>query len=351
MRRMWQTIIRPKRLEVDEETLSPTYGKFVAEPFERGFGITIGNALRRVLISSSQGAAITAVRIDGILHEFSTVPGVKEDVTEIIMNLKEVELKLNSDGPEKIYIKAKGDGIVTAGDITANNNVEILNPAQHIATLSHDAKLSIEMTVQAGTGYLPADKSRDESAPIGTIPIDAIFSPIKRVNFNVNYARVGQMTDYERLTLEVWTDGSIAPEDAIAFAAKILQNQLKLFINFEDEIEVLPKAEPTRQRFNDNLYRSIDELELSVRSSNCLRNANIRYIWELVTRTEPEMLKTKNFGRKSLNEIKEILSEMGLTLGMKLDGFEPPSRRDEDLDDIDESDEMLDDDQDIEDEE
>jgi DNA-directed RNA polymerase subunit alpha len=323
----------------------------VAEPFERGFGITIGNALRRVLLSSTQGAAITAVRIDGILHEFSTVPGVKEDVTEIIMNLKEVELKLNSDGPEKIYIKAKGTGIVTAGDITTSNNVEILNPAQHIATLSHDAKLSIEMTVQAGTGYLPSDKSRDENAPIGTIPIDAIFSPIKRVNFNVNYARVGQMTDYERLTLEVWTDGSIAPEDAIAFAAKILQNQLKLFINFEDEIEVVQKAEPIGQRFNDNLYRSIDELELSVRSSNCLRNANIRYIWELVTRTEPEMLKTKNFGRKSLNEIKEILSEMGLTLGMKLDGFEPPARRDDDLDDIDDSDEMLDDDQEIDDEE
>ena len=350
MRRMWQTIIRPKRIEVDEETLSPTYGKFVAEPFERGFGITIGNALRRVLISSIQGAAITAVRIDGILHEFSTVPGVKEDVTEIIMNLKEVELKLNSEGPETIYIKTKGEGVVKASDISANNNIEILNPDQHIATLSQDAKLSIEMTVQAGIGYRTAEKSRDENAPIGTIPIDAIFSPVKRVNFNVNYARVGQVTDYERLTLEVWTDGSIAPEDAIAFAAKILQNQLKLFINFEEEIEVLPKAEPTRQRFNDNLYRSIDELELSVRSSNCLRNANIRYIWELVTRTEPEMLKTKNFGRKSLNEIKEILSEMGLTLGMKLDGFEPPLRRDDDLDDIDDSDNMLDDDQDIEDE-
>ncbi len=351
MRRMWQTIIRPKRIEVDEETLSPTYGKFVAEPFERGFGITIGNALRRVLISSIQGAAITAVRIDGILHEFSTVPGVKEDVTEIIMNLKEVELKLNSEGPETIYIKTKGEGVVKASDISANNNIEILNPDQHIATLSQDAKLSIEMTVQAGIGYRTAEKSRDENAPIGTIPIDAIFSPVKRVNFNVNYARVGQVTDYERLTLEVWTDGSIAPEDAIAFAAKILQNQLKLFINFEEEIEVLPKAEPTRQRFNDNLYRSIDELELSVRSSNCLRNANIRYIWELVTRTEPEMLKTKNFGRKSLNEIKEILSEMGLTLGMKLDGFEPPLRRDEELDDIDDSDNMLDDDQDIEDDE
>lgn len=346
MRRMWQTIIRPKRLEVDEETLSPTYGKFVAEPFERGFGITIGNAIRRVLISSIQGAAITAVRIDGILHEFSTIPGVKEDVSEIIMNLKEVQLKLNSEGPETITIKTKGEGIVRASDIITNNNIEVLNPEQHIATLSPDAKLNIEMTVQSGVGYLTAEKSRDENAPIGTIPIDAIFSPVKRVNFNVNYARVGQITDYERLTFEVWTDGSIAPEDAIAFAAKILQNQLKLFINFEEEIEVLPKAEPSRQRFNDNLYRSIDELELSVRSSNCLRNANIRYIWELVTRTEPEMLKTKNFGRKSLNEIKEILSEMGLTLGMKLDGFEPPARRDDDIDEIDDSTEMYDDEQD-----
>lgn len=345
MRRMWQTIIRPKRLEVDEETLSPTYGKFVAEPFERGFGITIGNAIRRVLISSIQGAAITAVRIDGILHEFSTIPGVKEDVSEIIMNLKEVELKLSSEGPETITIKTKGEGIVRASDIITNNNIEVLNPEQHIATLSPEAKLSIEMTVQAGVGYLTAEKSRDENAPIGTIPIDAIFSPVKRVNFNVNYARVGQITDYERLTLEVWTDGSIAPEDAIAFAAKILQNQLKLFINFEEEVEVLPKAEPSRQSFNDNLYRSIDELELSVRSSNCLRNANIRYIWELVTRTEPEMLKTKNFGRKSLNEIKEILSEMGLTLGMKLDGFQPPARRDDDVDEADESTEIYDDDE------
>lgn len=354
MRRMWQTIIRPKRLEVDEETLSPTYGKFVAEPFERGFGITIGNALRRVLISSIQGAAITAVRIDGILHEFSTIPGVKEDVTEIIMNLKEVELKLNSEGPETISIKTKGAGTVRASDIVTTNNIEVLNPDQHIATLSSDAKLNIEMTVKAGIGYLTAEKSRDENAPLGTIPIDAIFSPVKRVNFNVNYARVGQITDYERLTLEVWTDGSIAPEDAIAFAAKILQNQLKLFINFEEEIEVLPKAEPSRQRFNDNLYRSIDELELSVRSSNCLRNANIRYIWELVTRTEPEMLKTKNFGRKSLNEIKEILSEMGLTLGMKLDGFEPPARHDDDTDEFGGSEEMYDDeddDQDVEEDE
>ncbi len=328
MRRIWQTIIRPKCLEVDEESLSPTYGKFVAEPFERGFGLTVGNALRRVLLSSIQGAAITAVKIEGILHEFSTIPGVREDVTDIILNLKEVELKLLSDGPETLYIKAKGPGDVTAGDIIVNNNVEILNPDHHLATLSGDAKLSMELTVKAGIGYLPAEKNRDEDAPIGTIPIDAIFSPVKRVNYTVTHARVGQMTDYERLTMEVWTDGSIAPEDAVAMAAKILQNQLKLFINFEEDVEEKQPADRQKPRFNENLYRSIDELELSVRSSNCLRNANIHYIWELVMRTEAEMLKTKNFGRKSLNEIKEILADMGLSLGMKLEGFEPPKKDD-----------------------
>lgn len=329
MRRKWQTIIRPKCLEVDEESLSPTYGKFVAEPFERGFGLTVGNALRRVLLSSIQGAAFTAIKIEGILHEFSTIPGVREDVTDVIMNLKEVELKLHSDGPETLYIKAKGAGEVRAGDIIVNNNVEVLNPDQHIATLAGDAKLNMELVVKAGVGYRPAEKNREEDAPIGTIPIDAIFSPVKRVNYNITHARVGQVTDYERLTMEVWTDGSIAPEDAIAFAAKILQNQLKLFINFEEEIEEVPRVETQKPRFNENLYRSIDELELSVRSSNCLRNANIRQIWELVMRSEAEMLKTKNFGRKSLNEIKEILSEMGLTLGMKLDGFEPPAKKDD----------------------
>jgi DNA-directed RNA polymerase subunit alpha len=329
MRRKWQTIIRPKCLEVDEESLSPTYGKFVAEPFERGFGITVGNALRRVLLSSIQGAAITAIKIEGILHEFSTVPGIREDVTDIIMNLKEVQLKLHSDGPETLYIKSKGAGAVKASDIIATNNVEVLNPDQHIATLAGDAKLAMELTVKAGVGYRPAEKNREEDAPIGTIPIDAIFSPVKRVNYTITHARVGQITDYERLTMEVWTDGSIAPEDAIAFAAKILQNQLKLFINFEEEIEEMPRVETQKPRFNENLYRSIDELELSVRSSNCLRNASIRQIWELVMRSEAEMLKTKNFGRKSLNEIKEILSEMGLTLGMKLDGFEPPAKKDD----------------------
>lgn len=342
MLRKWRTIIRPKRLEVDEETLSEAYGKFVAEPFERGFGLTVGNSLRRVLLSSIQGTAITAVRIEGILHEFSTIPGVREDVAEIIMNLKEVVLKMHSEGPETISIKAKGEGDIKAGDITLNNNVEVLNPEHHIATLSSDAKLDMEIVVSSGIGYWPAEKNRDEDAPIGTIPVDAIYSPVKRVNYNVTHSRIGQITDYERLTLEVWTDGTIAPEDAIAYAAKILQNQLKLFINFEEELEEPEAIEPEKPKFNENLYRNIDELELSVRSSNCLRNANIRFIWELVQRSEGEMLKTKNFGRKSLNEIKEILSEMGLTLGMKLDGFTPPTDEgevdDEDL--VDESPEV-----------
>jgi len=329
MLRKWQSIIRPKCLEVDEDTLSESYGKFTAEPFERGFGLTVGNALRRVLLSSIQGNAITAVKIDGILHEFSTIPGVREDVTEIIMNLKGIVLKLHSDGPETVHIKAKGEGDIKGGDIVLNSNVEVLNPDHHIATLSSDASLQMELTVESGVGYVPSERSRHDEMPIGTIPVDAIFSPVKRVNYGVTHSRIGKITDYERLNLEVWTDGSIAPEDAIAFAAKILQNQLKLFVNFEDEIEEQPEEEPEKPKHNENLYRNIDELELSVRSSNCLRNADIRYIWQLVQRSEPEMLKTKNFGRKSLNEIKEILGEMGLSLGMKLDGFEPPEHIDE----------------------
>ena len=325
MQRPWHTIIKPKCLEVEEETLTLTYGRFTAEPFERGFGITLGNSLRRIMIASLQGAAITAVRIDGILHEFSTIPGVREDVTEIVLNLKEARLKLHSDGPETVYIKAKGEGAVTAKDIIVNSNVEVLNPDLHIATLSADATLHMELTVNRGRGYCPAEKNRHPNQPIGTIPIDSIFSPIRKVNYNITHARVGQITDYDKLSLEVWTDGSISPEDAVAYAAKIIQTQLKLFINFDegpdpDPVEVKVAQPPV----NPNIYKNIDELELSVRSSNCLRNANIRYIGELVQRSEPEMLKTKNFGRKSLNEIKEILSDMGLTLGMKLDEFVPP---------------------------
>jgi DNA-directed RNA polymerase subunit alpha len=326
MQRPWHTIIKPKCLEVEEETLTSSYGRFTAEPFERGFGITLGNSLRRIMIASLQGAAITAVRIDGILHEFSTVPGVREDVTEIVLNLKEARLKLHSDGPETVYIKAKGEGAVTAKDIIVNSNVEVLNPDLHIATLSADATLHMELTVNRGRGYCPAEKNRHPNQPIGTIPIDSIFSPIRKVNYNVTHARVGQITDYDKLSLEVWTDGSISPEDAVAYAAKIIQTQLKLFINFEDVPDEPDDkgSGPIVTTWPPGLYCSIDELELSVRSSNCLRNANIRYIWELVQRSEPEMLKTKNFGRKSLNEIKEILADKNLTLGMKLDGFEPP---------------------------
>ena len=324
MHRNWQSLIKPKRLASQEETLNDFYGKFVAEPLERGFGATIGNALRRILLSSVQGAAITSVRIKGVLHEFSTVPGVREDVTDIILNLKEVRLKLFSESAETIRIKAKDTGPLKAGDIITSNNVAILNPDQHVATLSKDSELDMEMVVKHGKGYIPAEKNKDDMQPVGTIPIDAIFSPIRKVNYTVTHARVGQVTDYDSLTLEVWTDGSVRPDDAVAYAARILQDQLTIFINFEEEPIVMgPEQVEEKPRFNENLYRSIEELELSVRSSNCLKNANIKYIWELVQKTEAEMLKTKNFGRKSLNEIKEILTEMGLTLGMKLEQFPP----------------------------
>jgi len=324
MYRNWQSLIKPKRLESEEETLTDFYGKFSAEPFERGFGITIGNSMRRILLSSIQGAAITSVRIKGILHEFSTIPGVREDVTDIILNLKGVRLKLFSEGPEIIRIKRKEEGGLKAGDIMTTNNIKILNPDLHIATLSKDAEMDMEMLVKRGKGYIPAEMNKEANQPVGTIPIDAIFSPIKKVNYNVTHARVGQITDYDKLTIEVWTDGSVRPDDAIAYAARILQDQLTIFINFEEEpIAMGPEAIEEKPKFNENLYRSIEELELSVRSSNCLKNTNIKYIWELVQKTEADMLKTKNFGRKSLNEIKEILNEMGLSLGMKLENFPP----------------------------
>lgn len=330
MHRNWQSLIKPKRLEPEEETLTDLYGKFTAEPLERGFGNTIGNSLRRILLSSIQGAAITSVRIKDILHEFSTIPGVREDVTDIILNLKEVRLKLFSEGPEVIKIKGKKEGKLKAGDVVANNNVEILNPDSHIATLSKDTVFDMEMIVKRGKGYVPAERNKEASQPVGTIPIDAIFSPIKRVNFNITHARVGQITDYDRLTLEVWTDGSLRPDDAVAYAARILQDQLTVFINFEEEpITIGPEPVEDKPKFNENLYRSIEELELSVRSSNCLKNASIKYIWELVQKTEADMLKTKNFGRKSLNEIKEILNEMGLSLGMKLESFPPAMEKEE----------------------
>ncbi len=324
MYRNWETLIKPKAFEVEEETLTSTYGRFHVEPFERGFGITIGNSLRRILLSSLQGAAITTASIKGVLHEFSTLPGVREDVTDIILNIKEILVKIHSPGPEILRLKVTKAGEVKAGDIEPNPNVEILNPDHHLATLSADGEMEIEMTVKWGRGYVPAERNREEGQPIGTIPIDALFSPIRRVNYNVTHTRVGQLTDYDRLTMEVWTNGSVAPRDAVAFAAKIAKEQLSVFINFDEE-EAAPKSIPkeVETTLNENLFRSVDELELSVRSANCLKNAEIRYIGDLVQKTEAEMLKTKNFGRKSLNEIRDILTEMGLGLGMKLDGWPP----------------------------
>jgi DNA-directed RNA polymerase subunit alpha len=324
--RNWRDLIRPKGIQV--EKANQTYGKFVAEPFERGYGITIGNSLRRILLSSLQGAAITAVRIDGVLHEFSSVPEVLEDVTDIILNLKEVRLKVHGLEPRTVRIQVEGDRKITAGDIIADPQVEILNKDQHICTLSEGGRVNMELTVRTGWGYVSAEQNKTPNMPVGAIPIDAMFSPIRRVNYNVTNARVGQQTDYDRLVLEVWTDGSVAPADAVAYAAKILKEQVSIFINFDEEAEPqVEEASPQNEVLqNENLYRSVDELELSVRSANCLQNANIKLIGELVQKSEAEMLKTKNFGRKSLKEIKEILATMGLSLGMKLDGWNPDAR-------------------------
>jgi DNA-directed RNA polymerase subunit alpha len=309
-------------MEVEEPTHTPFYGKFVCEPFERGFGITLGNALRRVLLSSLQGAAITSVRIDGVLHEFSTMAGVKEDVTDLILNLKKVRLRIHSDGPQELVLNAKGEGVIRAGDIQTSDVVEIINPEQILATLSKEGTLSLTMRAEWGKGYVPAEMNKQEDDPIGTLAIDAVFSPVRKVSYKITNARVGRRTDYDRLTMEIWTTGAVLPEDALAQAAKILRQQFMVFINFdeEDQIEAeeRPKIEP---EINENLFRSVGELELSVRSANCLKNADIKFIGELVQRTESEMLKTKNFGRKSLNEIKEILADMGLGLGMVVPNF------------------------------
>jgi len=320
MNRSWSNLIKPNKLEVDEKSLTSTYGKFYGEPFERGFGQTIGSAVRRVLLSSLMGAAITSIRVKGVLHEFSTIPGVTEDVTDIILNLKQVRLKLFNVEQGNLKLEAKGPKVVLAKDIKTGPNMEIISPEQHIAALSKEGKLEIEMVAKMGRGYVPAERNKDEEAPVDTIYLDAVFTPIKKVNFNITNARVGQRTDYERLVLEVWTDGSVKPDDAVAYAAKILEDHLGIFINFEEEPQDSEtRKDTTTTPLNENLFRSVDELEFSVRSQNCLQSADIKFIGELVQKSEPEMLKTKNFGRKSLNEIKEILREMGLELGMKLD--------------------------------
>jgi DNA-directed RNA polymerase subunit alpha len=322
-------LIKPKSISIEEDNRSESYGKFVCEPLERGFGITIGNALRRILLSSLQGAAIVSVKFDDVVHEFSTVPGVREDVTDIILNLKQIKLRLIDSEEAVIRLSRKGEGAVTAQDIQTDGAVEILNPEQHIATLNKEAKLGMEMVVKMGKGYLSTETVKSGEQAIGEIPVDAIFSPIQKVNYVVTNARVGQITDYDKLTLEVWTDGSVTPEDAVAYAAKILKEQMQPFISFQEEPEPLEsEQQEDEEKLNSNLFRPVSELELSVRSANCLKNASITYIGELVQKTEAEMLKTKNFGRKSLNEIKGILEEMGLSLGMKLESFPLPKKPD-----------------------
>ncbi len=324
MARNWRDLIRPRILETDDKT--DTYGKFSCEPLERGFGTTLGNSLRRVLLSSLQGAAITHVRFEGALHEFTSLPNVAEDVTDIILNLKEVLLRVEEPKTYTVRIDSEGDGEITAGDLKLVDGVTVLNPEHHIATISGTGRISAELTIQTGRGYVPAERHGTANMPVGTVAIDALFSPIKKVNFTVTNARVGQQTDYDKLTLEIWTNGAVAPDDAVAFAAKILKEQLQIFINFEELAEpVEAPVDEEAEKLNENLWRTVDELELSVRSANCLQNANIKYIGELVQKSESEMLKTKNFGRKSLKEIKEILAEMGLSLGMKLDNWPGPT--------------------------
>ena len=317
-------MIKPKGFEVDRESLRDDYAKFIVRPLERGFGVTLGNSLRRILLSSMMGSAVSAVKLDGVLHEFTTMPDVLEDVTDIILNLKEVRFRQFSSEPQTLRISKKGPGKVTAADIVTNDKIEVLNPDQHIATLGASASFNAEILVTYGRGYVPVE-NREMDLPVGFIGVDALYSPIRKVNYAVSNARVGQRTDYDALTLEVWTDGSLKPEEAVALSSKIMKEQLLIFLTFDETME--PMEEPKEKMsgsLNENLFRSVDDLELSVRSANCLKNANIRYIGELVVRSEAEMLKTKNFGRKSLNKIKEILSEMGLGLGMKIEGWPPP---------------------------
>jgi DNA-directed RNA polymerase subunit alpha len=321
---LWKGFQKPKRLEIDRESLTDHFGRFYAQPFERGFATTVGNALRRVLLSSIEGAAITAVRVEGVLHEFSPIPGAMEDTTDLILNLKRVPLKMHVEHPKTLYLKTSEAGEVRARHITPDPDIEILDPESYVATLGQGSTLSVEMRVKQGRGYVSADKNFDEDLSIGWIPVDSVHSPIKKVNYFVENARVGQATDYEKLTLEVWTNGAVSPRDAVGLASKLMKDHLTIFINLEDEDEgdtpvEIPEGE--RELWWEKLNKSVDELELSVRSYNCLKNANIRTIGELVQKTENEMLKTKNFGRKSLNEIKEILGGMGLSLGMKLDNY------------------------------
>jgi DNA-directed RNA polymerase subunit alpha len=319
--RNWKDLIKPKSITVDDGSAQERYAKFVCEPLERGFGLTLGNALRRVLLSSLQGSAITAVRIDGALHEFTSVPDVTEDVTDIVLNLKQVVIRNYGTSGATLRLEKDGPAEVKAGDIQTNEAIEVLNKDLVICNVAKGGRFSAELTIGQGHGYVPAERNKEPTMAIGTIPIDSLFSPIRKVNYTVTNARVGQQTDYDKLTLEVWTNGAVTPADAVAYAAKILKDQLTIFINFEEESESSAKEDRAEEPLNENLFRTVEELELSVRSANCLQNANIHLIGELVQRSEGEMLKTKNFGRKSLKEIKEILAEMGLSLGMRIDNW------------------------------
>lgn len=331
MHRNWRDLIKPKTLEV--ENLTERYGKFVAKPLEPGYGMTIGNSLRRVLLSSINGAAVVAVRFENVDHEFSTIPGVKEDVTDIILNIKQMGLRYFGESDSIIRLSGEGRRTLRASDVETNGDVEILNPDQEICTLTEEGKFHVEMVVRHGRGYVPAEKNRRKEVPVGFIAIDSIFAPVRRVAYNIQNARVGQDTDYDKLTLELWTNGGVRADDAVAYAAKILKDQLTIYINFDEteEIEEEVVSREEQPKLNEHLFKTVDELELSVRAANCLENANIKFIGELVTKSESEMLKTKNFGRKSLNEIKDILMEMGLSLGMKIEGFDPSKLRTEDV--------------------
>ncbi|MBW7851289.1 MAG: DNA-directed RNA polymerase subunit alpha [Rhodospirillales bacterium] len=328
LQRNWQELIKPNKLQVEPGDDPARVATVVAEPLERGFGMTLGNALRRVLLSSLQGAAVTAIQIEGVLHEFSSIPGVREDVTDIILNIKSMGLRMHGEGPKRMSLRVTGPGEVKAGMIEAGHDIEIMDPELVLCTLDEGAKLNMELTVETGKSYVPASQNRPEDSPIGLIPVDAIFSPVRKVAYKVENTRVGQVTDYDKLSMHVETNGAVTPEDAVALAARILQDQLQLFINFEEPQAVTEEERREELPFNKNLLRKVDELELSVRSANCLKNDNIIYIGDLVQKTEAEMLRTPNFGRKSLNEIKEVLAQMGLHLGMEIPNWPPENIED-----------------------
>ena len=329
MQNNWQTLIKPSKLEIEAGGDASRVATVVAEPLERGFGVTLGNGLRRVLLSSLQGAAVTSVQIDGVLHEFSSIPGVREDVTDIVLNIKSMGLRMHAEGPKRITLDATGPGVATAGQIEVGADIEVMDPDLVICTLDDGASVHMEMTVENGKGYVPAAQNRAEDAPIGLIPVDAIYSPVRQVSFQVENTRVGQVTNYDKLSLRVETNGALTPENAVAFSARILQDQLQLFINFEEPKEAVEREAAPELPFNKNLLRRVEELELSVRSANCLKNDNIIYIGDLVQKTEGEMLRTPNFGRKSLNEIKHVLEQMALHLGMEIPNWPP-----ENIDDL-----------------